>query len=394
MSDCRATLQPLFLAAACALAFLVFPLLAPWAPPAVATEPDTSQEVIDRIQRECLRAYTPEMLTAMTSGAMDDLPVAVEAAPSTQEEVLDEVLDLDKGPFYPILLEDLVPAFEQYVTPGVRFLDLGSGDGRVVFLANVLGADATGIEYDKALAKVSLRALRALNGLVDGERAHVLRRDFFTVSWSGYDVIFYYDTGSFEQHRLRKKIAAELDPEARLLVAYERIPFPGLALETTFENIHVYRQPEVSIHYPSVKKRCWGEIIEFHQLSQAWRNGTHEGTDEDFARLADAIAKSFVFVGPDGRITERATFLEHLRQAHGSWREPGSDRPGIGTIRIQDYQLRIIEGPLVLVTYEKWEQIRGETQGRQCTVLFRHRHGLPHGVEWFHIHESWLTPEP
>ncbi|MCP4662816.1 MAG: DUF4440 domain-containing protein [bacterium] len=142
-----------------------------------------------------------------------------------------------------------------------------------------------------------------------------------------------------------------------------------------------------------MKKRCRREIIEFHGLSQAWHNGTREPTDEDFARLADVIAKSFVIVGPDGRITERATFIEGLRQAHGTWREPGSGGPGTGTIRIKEYRLRIIDGPLALVTYEKWEQIRGETRGRQCTVLFRHRHGLPHGVEWFHVHESWLTPE-
>ncbi len=162
-------------------------------------------------------------------------------------QFLDKEIPLDKGLFYPILLEDMLPAFERYVSGGTRFLDLGSGDGRVVFLANVLGADAVGIEYDQQMVKISRRAAKALKGLIDRKRTRIIRGDFFDSTWSGYGVIFFFDQSSFEPERVRRKLAREMDPGTVLIVGVEQAPFPGLELverdRPQHPTITVYRQP-------------------------------------------------------------------------------------------------------------------------------------------------------
>ena len=211
---------------------------------------DSLETALERIQRECLRAYPEELLAEMASGATD-VPAEVEADPTAQMQFLDKEVPREKGLFYPILLEDLLPAFESYIAPGSRFLDLGSGDGRAVFLARVLGAHATGIEYDEKLVELSLRALAALEDVVDAEGVEIVRGDFFESPWSGYDIIFYFDQSSFAQERVREKLRRELDPGAVLLVGHEQAPFPGLVLETAFPDtarshpdVKVYRRPE------------------------------------------------------------------------------------------------------------------------------------------------------
>jgi SAM-dependent methyltransferase len=159
---------------------------------------------------------------------------------------LDKELEVEKGLFYPTLLEEALPPLERYVKAGTRFLDLGSGDGRVVFLANVLGAHATGIEWESELVDVSLAAEAALADLVDPERIELLQGDFFEHSWAGYDVIFYFDTSSHEHARLRRKLREELGPQARLIVGHEIVPFEGFELEAEYESMKVFRQPSGS----------------------------------------------------------------------------------------------------------------------------------------------------
>lgn len=210
-----------------------------------AAEPRTPHEVVDRIQRECLRAYPDDMRAKMASGATD-IPTDVEESPAKQMKFLDKELEVEKGLFYPSLLEEVLPALESYVAKGTRFLDLGSGDGRVVFLANVLGARATGIEYDPEIAETSRRARDALADILDLERISIVEGDFFVHSWSGYDVIFYFDTSSLEHQRLRQKLRDELDPRARLIVGHEIVPFDGFELERELKNMKVYRVPAVA----------------------------------------------------------------------------------------------------------------------------------------------------
>ncbi len=66
------------------------------------------------------------------------------------------------------------------------FIDLGSGDGRVVLIASLFGIKAVGIEYDNELFKISLDMQRKLNI----PHALFYNNDFFEHSITGYDLVF------------------------------------------------------------------------------------------------------------------------------------------------------------------------------------------------------------
>lgn len=228
-----------------------FLLLGSWAAFAVAESPaetdtktvDPLIEVAHTIERRCLEAYPPEILTRMTGGA-SEIPEAVQADPKQQQQFLNQELDRDKGLFYPIELEVMIPALQRTLEPGDRFLDLGSGDGRVLFFANRLGAHATGIEYDPDMVKISHKVTDALGDLIDRERLDIIQDDFFKHSWSGYDLIFYFDMSSFEQDRVRDKLRRELSPGALLMVGHPQAPFPGLEQVEDIGPMRLYRRAD------------------------------------------------------------------------------------------------------------------------------------------------------
>lgn len=91
----------------------------------------------------------------------------------------------------------LRPVFEQYVA-GKSFLDIGSGNGKIVELALQCGArSAAGAEGDPTLFAQSVC------------REHILYRDFFDLDFSGYEVLFYVLAGSFREQEVWQKIARE-----------------------------------------------------------------------------------------------------------------------------------------------------------------------------------------
>ena len=144
------------------------------------------------------------------------------------------------------------------VSEETKVLDLGSGDGRILFLAGALGANATGVEYDANLAEHSRTALSALSdkSIVDPDRINIIHGDFFDLDFSEYDVLFYYlDYNKPDQYGLWHKIQQELAPNARLLYGWEKAVFSGLELEGRWSDglhgtkhlqptISVYRQPK------------------------------------------------------------------------------------------------------------------------------------------------------
>ncbi|OIP31430.1 MAG: hypothetical protein COW04_09195 [Deltaproteobacteria bacterium CG12_big_fil_rev_8_21_14_0_65_43_10] len=128
---------------------------------------------------------------------------------------------VEKGIFVPTRIKDpnILTAFNKVLKPGIRFLDLGSGDGRVVFLASLFGAASTGIEFDEDIFNSGLKARDKLSNRFDLSKTELIRGDFFEADFSGYDVIYYFMSGSFEEKRLEEKLAKELKQEA-ILVGY------------------------------------------------------------------------------------------------------------------------------------------------------------------------------
>jgi SAM-dependent methyltransferase len=194
-------------------------LLALSAPAAGVPSEIDLRATIREIQNVCFVLYPPELLRRM-SGRPGPPPEEVRLNPSLQMKYLSTEENAEKGLFYPSLLEDYLPAFTAEVRPGRRFLDLGSGDGRVVFLAAVLGADATGIEYDRSIHEIALAARRRLRRIIPAGRATLKQGDFLKEDVSRYDVIFYFGDGTYLQDRMIAKLQLEMGPGATLLLAH------------------------------------------------------------------------------------------------------------------------------------------------------------------------------
>lgn len=212
---------------------------------ATAIADEDQLRIAREIQNVCFANYPPDLIEAM-SGHEGSVPEEVRMDPARRQKFFRTEEIVMKGLFYPSLLDDLLPALTAVVRPGMTFLDLGSGDGRVVFMAAHLGADATGIEYDRTLHRIARSARRNLTDHIEPGRARLLRGDFFKLDFSSYDVLFYFGKGSFSEDRLLEKIRTEIRDDAFFLFSFP----PGILPEMTpigiYGPVSVYRFDEGS----------------------------------------------------------------------------------------------------------------------------------------------------
>ena len=71
-----------------------------------------------------------------------------------------------------------------------NFLDLGSGDGKVVMIASLFGLKATGIEYDKWLVENTLKIRNSLMHLPHVRKTKFLQKNYYDHDFSNYDIVF------------------------------------------------------------------------------------------------------------------------------------------------------------------------------------------------------------
>lgn len=130
---------------------------------------------------------------------------------------------------------------------------------------------------------------------------------------------------------------------------------------------------------------CVREVYDLHRFFVDWMTGVLPREAEVFRRFTEVMAADFVIIGPRGIVTERDALIDELEAAHGVRAgEPFS-------IRIDDCLFRHAAADLCLVTYEEWQDIGDVVSGRMSTALLGARDGAPNGVEWRHVHETWLA---
>ena len=135
-----------------------------------------------------------------------------------------------------------------------------------------------------------------------------------------------------------------------------------------------------------MKSQCESEVVELHRFFEDWFMGRLEDSEEAFSRFADVMADGLTMISPEGAVTGRADLLEALRNAHGACVGGGSI-----SIRVANIQQHQRSDGLCLVTYEEWQNKGSGDQGRISSALFRTRPGAPNGVEWLHVHETWMS---
>ncbi|KAM9330990.1 adenine nucleotide translocase lysine N-methyltransferase-like [Gastrophryne carolinensis] len=101
-----------------------------------------------------------------------------------------------------------------------QLVDLGSGDGRLVFAAASLGFKCTGYELNPLL--VYWAKAKALQRGISQDQATFLKKDFWSADLSLYNNVTVFLAPSVV-NALKKKLSAELPDDARVIIC--RFPF-------------------------------------------------------------------------------------------------------------------------------------------------------------------------
>jgi hypothetical protein len=132
------------------------------------------------------------------------------------------------------------------------------------------------------------------------------------------------------------------------------------------------------------------EVREFHQFIEEWLAGRHEDADDRYDRAEAVLPDDFEILSPDGERRDGAEIRADLRAGHGAFAD--SDPPF--EIRVVNVRTRFESADECLLIYEEWQRRDGDWDGRISSALFRREDDAPNGVEWLHLHETWLPENP
>lgn len=124
------------------------------------------------------------------------------------------------------------------------------------------------------------------------------------------------------------------------------------------------------------------EIVELHQFFEDWFAGRLSKTDDAYTRFTQVIGEGFTIIAPEGTISKRDKLLDNLFSAH-------KQRPQT-RIWIENVRLCHQWADNLIATYEEWQASDDTQTARLSTVVFRQKDGTPNGLEWLHVHETWL----
>lgn len=127
-----------------------------------------------------------------------------------------------------------------------RFIDLGSGDGRIMIAARELGAEVTGIELNPFLTLYSRLKLfihskirRNLNksGVRNNEEYRIINGSYYNHSFKDYDIVYLY---IYPEHmeKIKFKLFKELKPGS--LVISNTFKFSDIKPTREFGRYFVY----------------------------------------------------------------------------------------------------------------------------------------------------------
>jgi len=130
------------------------------------------------------------------------------------------------------------------------------------------------------------------------------------------------------------------------------------------------------------------EVIDLHIFFEDWFGGYCENSEQVFAeRLLDRMHGDFNIILPGGMMIYGAHFWPEFRKLYGS-------NPDFH-ISIRAVQQQPLAGDSVyLVNYQEWQrnalQSTPKNNGRLSSAVFVEDSDAPNGINWFHVHETWL----
>ena len=135
-----------------------------------------------------------------------------------------------------------------------------------------------------------------------------------------------------------------------------------------------------------MKKNCYNEIVGLHRFFQDWFNGHLVMNENTFERFSNVLEAEFELITPSGQRHTKKEILKLVWDSHSS--RSNSDNPM--NIWIENFRFRRISDSIFLVTYEEWQKIENNDQGRLSTALFKKSENKFNGIDWIHVHETFV----
>ena len=105
--------------------------------------------------------------------------------------------------------------------------------------------------------------------------------------------------------------------------------------------------------------------------------------EADFSRFERVMGEDFTMVVPTGQLLDRAAVLGYVKASRGTF-------DGDFAISIEDIRPGWQSGDVIVLTYVEAQQRAGQASRRRSSTIFTVSSSAPNGVEWRHLHETWL----
>jgi len=145
---------------------------------------------------------------------------------------------ISKTPFYPSRVSKLNKNYldgKIFIPKTARFIDLGSGDGRIVLWAADKVSYAEGIEFNPFLSLFSklILFIRGFSG-----KTKIMNKNFYNHNYSNYDIAYMY---IFPEHMgiIKDKLLKEMPKGSSIITNTFQIP--GLDPDERHDRFFIYK---------------------------------------------------------------------------------------------------------------------------------------------------------
>ena len=124
------------------------------------------------------------------------------------------------------------------------------------------------------------------------------------------------------------------------------------------------------------------EVERMHVFIQDWIGGLRQ----NMSPFTESLAEEFTFIPPSGTVLDREQSIAAMEDAG----DAHADSSPSFRIDVQDAEVQLSVYGMHLVTYREHQRIDGEWHSRTSSVWLRETTRTATGLEWVHLHETWL----
>ena len=124
------------------------------------------------------------------------------------------------------------------------------------------------------------------------------------------------------------------------------------------------------------------EIVDLHRFVVDWFVAAR-ADNVDFGRFEAVMGEGLTMIAPSGAILDRDAVVDHVRQSRASCDDGFA-------ISIEDIRPGWQTDDTIVVLYVEAQLRGGKRSRRQSSAVFTPNSSAPNGVQWRHLHETWL----